>query len=1000
MRRLSTAGRPWRVTRRRVLGAGAIALAAPQQSLALLLRGGGGGGGGGGSTQLAALSMTNPGASTQAAGPMRHFYHLFKEGDIPAGTAPKLPYPYSVGLQTYWPDGSWKGATLMPLVTAPVAAGASLSGYVDNGGTPLATSGRTLAELYSQGLKVTIPLMSGQPRSGTLYAWVNGDSNQFEAVKWLDGPAGTGWRISMMAAATQGGTPDGMIVVTLYVIALNNTSGGLAGYRVRGFLRQPFYNQTGQTNNAPGAFVWIQPSCSITLGGQTQQIPWTGTDGNPIASYNFTTPASGQACTVTGGGTHNLAFRAGGWNVYPIAYSGFPGGYNNTTAGWGALGPSGFAFLVVDAANPTTQAEIQAWGTPGNFAFSFAAAYNISVTPCLCLQPLQRVPLANSNADYFYFQGTGSIAADSVLHPVVDRSYFPATKVIPPYNTAQIASVPNGGTITPLAYSNGSTPIVWYAYATGFNNLAQAGVGDHPDIGILPQNYGNHLVCQTPDTLRYQRISAYSWCSTAADLLDFPAKQRLNLGNPGTNYGLAAPASQTMSYQANYPQNNSGFPNPNSTPIGYQYSLGEHEPTYTVCAVLTDGGLDMFDLMVDQAFQSMSSQGTNGATGSGTNRIGNSGSAGISTTLYGLVGLGNVEMRSYVWSMRNLVWAAALFPYDASGKNTVWSDGSNLGQFLVDCRAANIKWPLLQLQQVTTNSYLQALGIWYPYFPYEPIDSGPGWGANCPVYQLDMMMSLYALAYAHGDANASSFITTSLLPERNKMVNVLGGYLSYGDLQRPWALGLDSQGTNGYVTAGNWITADAQIAMGSNISDPNDQGGTAAGYITWGTTSPAFLLNVTNTSTIGPAGQVRPQNGDQIMAAGPYNPGDSFGYNELVPAGFTQYSIYNIVNLAYSGSNIAFDLSPTPGGSALLPTSASGAGIAMGNRWRPTYKSPVGCSSGDAYIAQAAFWERWLVSLGVTVTLQSDLENRLANSNNPLGVYPNQTTDLRYGVAA
>ena len=80
-------------------------------------------------------------------------------------------------------------------------------------------------------------------RNRNMYALLNGDSNQYYAVKDLDGAAGARWTIKtkMQATTAPNGTPDPQFVVTHRIFALNTPSGGLGGFRWFGEIRNPFY---------------------------------------------------------------------------------------------------------------------------------------------------------------------------------------------------------------------------------------------------------------------------------------------------------------------------------------------------------------------------------------------------------------------------------------------------------------------------------------------------------------------------------------------------------------------------------------------------------------------------------------------------------------------------------------------------------------------------------------------------------------------------------------
>lgn len=996
---------------------------------------------------IATLTFINTSTTTAvpAGTPTPVFGWVFKDGDIPPGTAPVFSVgaqqqPFSAGLQEYWPSGCLKRCSFMLLTTSPTSPGGSLAVTLSGGGqwpytaaqykNPTPVSGRSLSDIYLQNLIVNAPLYpsanNGRGGQASVAAWLNGDANQWEAVKWLDGAAGTGWRISNHMAQTEGGTIDGMLAFTHYVIALNDGNGNLGGFRWLGPLRQPFYNQSGQANNAPGGYIWFAPpstsnpaagvNFSIQPPGAPSPIytpmPWIGNDGNNFAPANFTTPTSGSPCTVNGGGVSNWDFRGAanfGGQFFGAAFSNLPNGFSVTQSGTGTnIENGGFCFLttgMVDSTtNPDTTFELFSWPIrdgPHTYSFSGSTGgVSGTVTPCPVLNPFGRMFFCNEWADYFFFQGSGSLTADSTLHPQIDQSYWTSSRVIPPYNTAIVSN------FVPDEYNNsGGNPNPWYPFCTGFANLDWPGVGDHPDIGILPWLAQNDFATQTWGTLYYNRIYALSCSTFYADFLDFPTKQRLNLANPATNYGLAAPSSQSITYINSAPGDNSGYPNPETLALGgFAYQNGEHEPAPPVWAFLRDGGLHLLDCVVDQAVDTLLSAGSGRTQGSST--------VGITPTQYGCVSMGQREMRAYTWNMRNIVWAANLYPFDPSNNsaNPVFSDGSNLGQYFVDCRTATMLAPLLQFQQVTTNSFWQANGIWFPYVTSTFDNNQPGWGVNCPQYQLSMLTSLYCLAMAHGDPNAETFLNDCLFPEWGKALTDIGGYQMYGDVARPWFLALngttwaDTINTNGYILAGGLVTADNQV-MANGLDLISSPGNNVGGSITWspnnsgGTyTSQAFLLTVANTAKFGPSGTVRFANGDTMMNA------PLFGATAAivqVPE-LTAFLEYDMINVEYQGANLAFDLS-SDGVNPILINSTSPASSYMGVRFRCAYKSPTQCTTGDAYPPQAWFWAAWANALGLnvgntgnTATIIGDIYNRMINGTLPTGAY--SSSDGRYAI--
>ncbi len=213
------------------------------------------------------MTVTNNSGTTMPAGvPTQTFGQPFRQGDIPAGMVPKftvsgVTQTYSVGLPTYWADGSLKFASFMLLPTFSVPGNSSQAVTLTavSGSFP-GPSGRTLSEVHSQSIVVNAPAYpSGHnARTGTVQSFLDGGSLQIgNAVVWLDGAAGTAWKITtnMTLGGSGAGAADGQLVFDHYVIALNNSGGTLGGFRWYGCIRQPWYN-----NDTPAkSYVYFTP---------------------------------------------------------------------------------------------------------------------------------------------------------------------------------------------------------------------------------------------------------------------------------------------------------------------------------------------------------------------------------------------------------------------------------------------------------------------------------------------------------------------------------------------------------------------------------------------------------------------------------------------------------------------------------------------------------------------------------------------------------------------
>ncbi len=245
--------------------------------------------------------------------PTNSFGWVFRPGDIPKGHAPlfqvaDVTWGYSAGLQTYWPDGSLKWAAFSLMVPNGFAPSINVRTDVtiSDGGfrTWPAASGRTLTEVYNQGLvinaKTPSPAIPSNGRSADLYAVLANDGNNYYAIKDMDGAAGARWRIKTKFTATPGSTmaTDPRMIGDHYIFAMNNASGELGGFRWFGAMRDPL---RGDQVGADTEWTAFQPpsSASPSTGYNWSINPGSGGTvytpvQHPFNTVNFN---NGFSCT-------------------------------------------------------------------------------------------------------------------------------------------------------------------------------------------------------------------------------------------------------------------------------------------------------------------------------------------------------------------------------------------------------------------------------------------------------------------------------------------------------------------------------------------------------------------------------------------------------------------------------------------------------------------------------------------------------------------------------
>jgi hypothetical protein len=262
---------------------------------------------------------------TQTSGvPTQTFGMPFVDGDMPAGSAPVFKIggsaqPYSYGLRAYFPSGNLRFVSIMLLPNVSISGSATVSVSSAVGSWP-AVSGRSPTDVYNQQLVVNAPPLAladpGGVANGALpggglqvSAWLRSDANNYKQVQWMDGAAGAAWRVSTNMAPTIGGTADTFLKFDHYIFALNNSSGGLAGFRWMGRMRMPNYAVTTSGNNN---FFCAPPNSGSPTSGLNWQINPGGAGVQTIVPTWPFTPVTDMTAEVAFTGTATLSNGSGG----------------------------------------------------------------------------------------------------------------------------------------------------------------------------------------------------------------------------------------------------------------------------------------------------------------------------------------------------------------------------------------------------------------------------------------------------------------------------------------------------------------------------------------------------------------------------------------------------------------------------------------------------------------------------------------------------------------
>lgn len=433
--------------------------------------------------------ITNDGGSTQAAGqPTQMFGMVFPDGGVCSGAAPVFKdhgtgnvqkFSYSTA-QTFWPSGCLMFDGFMLLPDFSVAASSSEQIDVSCCGSwPGASASRTLTELYSQSCVANLPSANsvdsnaltaptyGGNLTGSLGAWLdsppNTNNNNYAQYQWLIGDAGTGWKISEHLSTTKAGPADALGRFDWYVIALNNASGNLGGYRFGGMARMPAYN----SGTKPVWYALAPPNSATpsnginwSCNGTPHAPPWFGSDGNPIAAQAYTVSGCPGACALATNSANNyyLGSYADG-NSWPAYLTGnTASGVDNATVYFissNQRGQVGAAAQVLSIIGQASAGPEVVHPTLGNGTGT--------VHPIPILSPFTRAPrFYDQNGRKNFFPCTGgscsAFSAETTLRVKINMPYMVASGVIPPQHLgiASLTGSLSGTTLTVSAIPAGT----------------------------------------------------------------------------------------------------------------------------------------------------------------------------------------------------------------------------------------------------------------------------------------------------------------------------------------------------------------------------------------------------------------------------------------------------------------------------------------------------------------------------------------------------------------
>ena len=200
--------------------------------------------------------------------------------------------------------------------------------------------------------------------------------------------------------------------------------------------------------------------------------------------------------------------------------------------------------------------------------------------------------MATKDGKYWFFQGTGSIAADSTLRTQINQSYWQSTACFPPLDLTLLGTVPDTG----YTYD-------WNPYNCGICRAVSVDdVGPPNEVGIFNSTGGVDFYAQTWLTEKENRIMGLYAGTTASDWTDSNSST-FDIIPP--TYGTGTPyTGLPAALQENGPPQPSG--------IASTIFDATHEPDLGYWPYLRFGELQFFDYMVGWTNQVTGFQQWNG----------------------------------------------------------------------------------------------------------------------------------------------------------------------------------------------------------------------------------------------------------------------------------------------------------------------------------------------------------------------------------------------------
>ncbi|WP_374520374.1 hypothetical protein [Hydrogenophaga sp.] len=201
-----------------------------------------------------------------------------------------------------------------------------------------------------------------------------------------------------------------------------------------------------------------------------------------------------------------------------------------------------------------------------------------------------RIDTCGTSGKWDFFQAGGSASADCSVRVVFDKTYFTATKIIPPYDLAVDP--------TPQAAAD------YYPSCSGGMIRPIGNTGERRELGVLPDWAVKHLLLQDADSEQRVRVASLAVGGWRTGVRKAATKNIIPCADVSPSYTGLGPVETNWRYWA--VPNNGDMPNVGVE--GYLWSgdlTTDHRPGPCYYAYLITGEPQHLDLLIENAAEAV-----------------------------------------------------------------------------------------------------------------------------------------------------------------------------------------------------------------------------------------------------------------------------------------------------------------------------------------------------------------------------------------------------------